>query len=78
MVLNTLYEAKLIGGIKQEDDGLSESMDAIVSLKGAHLMEAYLYLAHLEGAHLEGSCIIPLYTLCGSYVASVQRAVTSA
>jgi uncharacterized protein YjbI with pentapeptide repeats len=52
-VLQFLYEADLIGAIKQEEGGVVRTIDAIVSLKGAHLEEVNLTVANLVGAHLE-------------------------
>jgi len=54
-VLQFLYEVGLIGGIKQEDGGVPETIDAIVSLAGAKLEGAYLNGANLTGANLFGA-----------------------
>jgi Pentapeptide repeats (8 copies) len=51
-VLQFLYEARLIGGIKEEG-GLSGTIDAIVSLEGAGLLWANLAGANLQGANLQ-------------------------
>jgi hypothetical protein len=57
-VLQFLYEARLIGGIKQEEDDVPRTIDAIVSLDGANLMDANLMGASLMGASLMGANLI--------------------
>jgi uncharacterized protein YjbI with pentapeptide repeats len=56
-VLQFLYEARLIGGIKQEAGGVARTIDAVVSLQGARLEETFLTGADLGGADLEGAIL---------------------
>jgi pentapeptide repeat protein len=62
-VMQFLYEAELIGGIHYNEEGdVLGTIDAIVSLDGAHLdgaylTEAYLTKADLSGAHLRGALL---------------------
>ncbi len=58
-VLQFLFEASLIGGIKSIGDG-SGTYDTVVSLyhadlQGAHLVDTMLAGAHLNGANLGGA-----------------------
>jgi len=55
VVLQFLYEAKLIGRIKKEQVDGFETIDAIVRLEGASLERAYLEWAGLRGAHLRAA-----------------------
>jgi Pentapeptide repeats (8 copies) len=54
-VLQFLYEARLIGGIEQDENGSSEKIDTVVRLQGADLIEADLGGANLRGVCLEGA-----------------------
>ncbi len=54
-VLQFLYEAGLIGGIKQEEDDVPRTIDVVVSLFGANLMGVSLMGVNLAGANLMGT-----------------------
>jgi Pentapeptide repeats (8 copies) len=54
-VLQFLYEAGLIGGVKYEGDGKYSTTDAVVSLFGANLNGAHLEAADLRRANLNGA-----------------------
>mgnify|MGYP001015034941 CR=1 FL=1 len=56
-VLQFLYEAKLIGGIKQETGGAPRTIEAVISLQGAYLEEAFLINADLAGVDLAGAVL---------------------